>query len=581
MNPACRPTAPFYFGSDDNPLFGWYHPPVGPARRAGVVVCNPIGDDYIRAHRALRHLAERLAQAGFAVMRFDFHGTGDSAGDERQSERVRTWIGDIGRAVEELRRRSGVIEVALAGLRMGATLAAAAAAERGDIDSLILWSPYVSGGGYIDETTRLHKMHKMLEPRSFAAEPRDWQPGGAEALGFLLTADTVRDLERVDLMKVARPARRALVVGAGNVASEDALLDHLRATGVVVDYRHLPGHKFLITSPHTAALPGPVLDAMVEWIGRQHTALMPAPLPPVDNTPMATTFAEEPMIFGAGDALFGILTRPPEELRDRERPAILLLSAGTVHRIGPHRFYVTLARRWARLGFHVLRVDLSGIGDSAAGEDCPENLCYPDSGIADVQAAMNALQDSLGVRRFVLAGLCSGGDLTFQTGMRDRRVAGAVIINPRTFCVHDLELVENYKRARFYFDSLLDRQRLWRLLRGEVAIGQALGLVLSNVRRIWRHQRRLQSPDGPVNDVPSCLRAMADGGVDTLLVASEHDPGVEYVDRHFGRGMRALARVSRFRRADFPGTDHTFTSLFAQELVADTISAHLTRRYLE
>jgi hypothetical protein len=160
-------------------------------------------------------------------------------------------------------------------------------------------------------------------------------------------------------------------------------------------------------------------------------------------------------------------------------------------------------------------------------------------------------------------------------------VAGAVIINPRTFCVHDLELVENYKRARFYFDALLDRQRLLRLLRGDVAFRQAFGLVLSNIRRILGHRRRLQTPDGPVNDVPSCLRTMADGGVDTLLVASEHDPGVEYVDRHFGRGMRALDGVRNFRRADFPGTDHTFTSLFAQEQVATAISDHLTRRYLE
>lgn len=580
MTPASRPTMPFYFGSDDSPLFGWYHPPAGPARRAGVVVCNPIGDDYIRAHRALRHLAERLAEAGLPVVRFDFHGTGDSAGDERDHGRVGTWIADIGRAVDELRRRSGVTEVLLAGLRMGATLAATAAAERGDIDGVILWSPYRSGRAYVDETTRLHKMHKMLEPQSFAAEPRDWQPGGAEALGFLLTAETVADLEHIDLMTMGRPSRRALLVDAGNVASEEGIAAHLRATGVEVDYRHVPGHKFLITSPHLATLPEPVLDAVLAWARPKYADPMPLP-PPVDCAPMATRFFEEPVRFGRGGALFGILTRPPEELRDRERPALLLLSAGTVHRIGPHRFYVKLARRWARLGFHVLRVDLSGIGDSAAVADCPENLCYPKSAIADVQAAMDALGRILDVRRFVLMGLCSGGDLTFQTGLRDARVAGAVIINPRTFCVHDLELVENYKRARFYFDALLDRQRLRRLLRGDVALRQALGLVLSNIRRIWRHQRRLQSPDGPINDVPSCLRTMADGGVDTLLVASEHDPGVEYVDRHFGRGMRALAGVTNFRRADFPGTDHTFTSLFAQEQVAAAISDHLTRRYLE
>src|SRR5262249_13879402 len=122
-----------------------------PARRAGIVICHPIGDDYIRAHRALRHLAERLQRAGFAVLRFDFAGTGDSSGDERGVERVRTWIGDVGRAVDELRARADVEEVCVAGLRLGATLAAVAAAERGDVDAVVLWSAYLDGRSYVEE----------------------------------------------------------------------------------------------------------------------------------------------------------------------------------------------------------------------------------------------------------------------------------------------------------------------------------------------------------------------------------------------------------------------------------------------
>src|SRR6185312_15536152 len=165
MSPLARLCLPIVFGSADDPLFGWFPAPRAPARRAGVVICNPIGDDYVRAHRALRHLAERLQRAGFAVLRFDFGGTGDS-------------VGDVGRAIDELRARSGVEEVCVAGLRLGATLAAVAAAERGDVAAVVLWSAYLDGRSYVDETTRLHKMHKMLEPRSFAAEPPDWEPGG-------------------------------------------------------------------------------------------------------------------------------------------------------------------------------------------------------------------------------------------------------------------------------------------------------------------------------------------------------------------------------------------------------------------
>ncbi|HEY5089012.1 MAG TPA: alpha/beta hydrolase, partial [Polyangia bacterium] len=88
-----------------------------------MILCNPIGDDLIRAHRAFRHLAEALANSGFPVLRFDFDGTGDSAGDERDPDRVATWRADIKRAAAELRARSGVQALALVGLKLGATLA--------------------------------------------------------------------------------------------------------------------------------------------------------------------------------------------------------------------------------------------------------------------------------------------------------------------------------------------------------------------------------------------------------------------------------------------------------------------------
>jgi pimeloyl-ACP methyl ester carboxylesterase len=580
MSAGTRSLVPLHFGASESPLFGWYHPPLAPARRCGVVVCNPIGDDYVRAHRALRHCAARLQQSGFAVLRFDFHGTGDSAGDERQPGRVRTWIDDVGRAVEALRARSGVERVCLAGLKLGATLAMIAAARRKDIDSLILWSPYERGNDYVVETTKLHKMHRMLEPESFALEPRGWNAGGEEALGFLLTKDTIEELQSLDLSQVDKAARRALVIGAGNVATEDKLVAHLGASGVETDYRHIPGQKFLIMIPHKASLPEPVLDVMVNWMLERHPDTAADGARDLGPLYAAADFPEEPMFFGAGESLFGILSAPPAGLRRRGRPAIILMNAGTVHRIGPHRFYVQLARRWATLGFHVLRMDLSGIGDSPAPADCRENLCYPRDGLANIEAAMSALAARLDVEKFLLVGLCSGGDLAFQTGFRNSRVAGAVIINPRTFCVNDLEMVESYKRARYYFESFLNRNKLKRLVTGRVEIARALGMLAENVKGLWSRRRANTAAEGTLNDVPRCLRMMAERGVDTFLVASEHDPGVEYVDNHFGRGMRALAGVKGFRRADFRGTDHTFTSIYAQARVADTITDHFTAKHL-
>src|SRR3954465_3034524 len=94
---------PMQFGAREAPLFGWYHPPVGARRGCGVLVCGPIGDEATRAHRPLRHLAERLAAEGFPVLRFDYRGTGDSSGDEMQPGLVKGWLDDVALAADELR----------------------------------------------------------------------------------------------------------------------------------------------------------------------------------------------------------------------------------------------------------------------------------------------------------------------------------------------------------------------------------------------------------------------------------------------------------------------------------------------
>ena len=81
------------------------------------------------------------------------------------------------------------------------------------------------------------------------------------------------------------------------------------------------------------------------------------------------------------------------------------MNAGSIHRVGPNRSFVRMARRFADLGYPVLRMDLSGIGDSPAPAGCVENLPYPRDAILDAQAAMTALAEQ---RSELL--LC-GGDL--------------------------------------------------------------------------------------------------------------------------------------------------------------------------
>jgi pimeloyl-ACP methyl ester carboxylesterase len=140
----------FYFGSEGIYLFGAYHPAQNTSKREGIVICNPFGQESMRAHRALRRLAINLAAQGYAVLRFDYRGTGDSVGT-LAGVTVEDWLEDIRVAMQELMDIATVPKVSLLGLRLGALLAGQVAANNSKVSRLVLWDPIASGQAYIDD----------------------------------------------------------------------------------------------------------------------------------------------------------------------------------------------------------------------------------------------------------------------------------------------------------------------------------------------------------------------------------------------------------------------------------------------
>jgi len=59
---------PFYFRQPSRPLFGVYHPAQpGKSRNVGVVLCHPMGQEYVRSHRSLLQLAHIGCMVTFNV----------------------------------------------------------------------------------------------------------------------------------------------------------------------------------------------------------------------------------------------------------------------------------------------------------------------------------------------------------------------------------------------------------------------------------------------------------------------------------------------------------------------------------
>src|SRR5678816_4569381 len=128
-----------HFGSPTEPLYGVHHRPEAPAPgTVGAVLCPPVFHEGTNSHRALRNLADQFARAGMHALRFDYRGSGDSAGGEDRF-RVANCVEDILAARDELRDARGLSRVGLVGLRLGASFAALAAQRCRDLPFLVLW----------------------------------------------------------------------------------------------------------------------------------------------------------------------------------------------------------------------------------------------------------------------------------------------------------------------------------------------------------------------------------------------------------------------------------------------------------
>ena len=241
------PMNPLRFQRDERDLYAQLILPAGgmPCSQ-GVVFCNPLGQEAIRTHRMYRVLADRLGAASFAVLRFDYYGTGDSAGDDAEGE-PDGWVGDIVAACELLQSRAGCRELSLFGMRLGANLALRAARLlAAPPRAVLLWDPIPDGKEYIRQLQQAHQAAlSTAYGARWATEPRlrelQFQPGAPEILGFPLTKALKLGLARTDLDKELSTAgaliqRVHLWGDPGEVLRRNHPTLYPRPLGVTVDW---------------------------------------------------------------------------------------------------------------------------------------------------------------------------------------------------------------------------------------------------------------------------------------------------------------------------------------------------------
>jgi alpha-beta hydrolase superfamily lysophospholipase len=581
--------------------FGWLHPACGGSdndSRLGIVLCNSLGHEALWLHQTLRQLAERLAQHGLTVLRFDYVGTGDSL-DTQGWVRPIDWPDETVQAVEYLRRIAGVDRVALAGLRFGA-LVAAQAAHRVGADALALIAPTVSGRQFVREMKVLQQTWLEKTGTHVRGDP---PPDGAiDVLGHRFASAAVDAAAKLDLRRVEQaPASRILMMHVDPRDPSHELAGTYASLGAKVDSHPFAGYTAAMQPSWLATVPGTALDSIADWFAADHASHgtrsvgVSSPssgvrLEPVgDDTLLTMPGVQERPVTLAQGRLFGVLCEPADRLAD-PAPIVVIANTAATHRVGDGRFNVELARGLARAGFASLRLDASGLGDSAAAAAIvdPGSLSF-DALAADTSRAVDWAIER-GHPRAAVFGICSGAYLGLRAAVDNPSIDGLMLVNLLGFLFPDGYTMHNAGEAsagstRAHFRSMLRAQKWVQVLRSEVSLGPVMRTLwqytlarAQSIAAAWTNDALGSATKG--HRVRKRMRDLDARGVQVRLLFSPLDHGLDELQMHFGRDGRRLSKLRHARAAIVRNMDHEVLNPAARERVATLCEAFLAELFV-
>ncbi|MCK7594001.1 alpha/beta fold hydrolase [Pseudomarimonas salicorniae] len=262
------------------------------------------------------------------------------------------------------------------------------------------------------------------------------------------------------------------------------------------------------------------------------------------------------------DGRLAILT----EAQGPARLVLVLSNAGFIHRMGPFRLHVALARQLASLGVCTVRVDLPGIGDSLRAASRPQ--------LSLAGELLDRLAQETGCERFIVGGICSAADFGWSLALADPRVAGVLLLD----ALARRELPA-YRLGQF--------QLHWR--RGPRA-------WLDTLRRRLRPRPAQEAGAGPRAAPPTDaeLRDWPAPGSESAQLAKLVERGTELLfvytggaltyfshPRQFHTGYGQATRSPRVRFRFWPDCDHLFYRPEHRERLLGEVSCWIQQRFGE
>ena len=441
---------------------GWWHaaaPGVLPASPLAVVLASSWGEEDMAAYDDQRALAIALAEGGLGTLRFEWPDTGDSS-----AATGTTTVDDALTAFDAAARQalalSGHERLAFVGLRLGALLAAHAAAARLDVDALVALMPVSGGRAFVREQRTLATPASRLPPgASFDPAELPVSLGGfalsvrrLEALSALRwpRGATTSVLEALLLWPPHKPVRAAAdaLARMGMRVHEwatDEPSGDLAVAGIVRWLRERAAdatvtrgvaeiEDFGVADPGNRRANARLATARLEAATAALLDLSTGEVPvwmrlQKDNVAVRERVVR--VVDAQGPVLVGVLSERDRAVDDSaSRHGVVLLSSGGDRRIGPHRLWVPWARHRAALGDVVLRMDTAGIGDSAP------DLRPGAQALGDLARALAWLRREQGVGTCTVVGLGSGASLAWRAALDGVDVQKVVAVDPTGLRAH-------------------------------------------------------------------------------------------------------------------------------------------------
>jgi hypothetical protein len=357
----------------------------------------------------------------------------------------------------------------------------------------------------------------------------------------------------------------------------------------------------MITAPQFSVTSPPMVAATSDWLARyldktdevesgessaahaqtasQESVLS---LPGASSSP-STALTERPIFFGSEGMLFGIVTEPDQgEIRRR---AVILLNAGADHHTGPSRINVSVARRWARSGYFVLRMDLAGLGDSGTRAGSPEDEVFPSAALDDIRAGIEILRTRYGIRDITLAGLCSGAYHALRAAVAGVPAGRILMVNPQNFFWKKGTMLEDLQMAEVIVNPGVYRQRVFsgaawkKLLSGQVNVWRIVqiyvhrGLLpMKSTLRDLARRLRIRLP----YDLGWELEEIVARGVQIVFVFAHGEPGIDLLKIEAGSSVKRIGDRCRVRIIE--SADHVFSHSGPRAALEEILSEELSAR---